>query len=71
MNTFKTKFCKVNNYLRQEVEPRMVEDRRWDAGISVGNFLDLIRQPENHFSQQLRVGLKNICSMALKGEARQ
>lgn len=47
----------------------MVKDRRWDTWIGVSNFLDLIRQPEHHFSQQLGVGFKHISSMSLKAGA--
>lgn len=43
----------------------MVKYRRWDAWIGVGNLLNLIRQPQHHFSQQLRVGFKHISSMSL------
>lgn len=54
-------------YFRQVVEPGMVKDGRRDTWVGVGNLFDLIRQPEHHFSQQLRVGFKHISSMSLKG----
>lgn len=44
----------------------MIKDRRWDTWIGISNLLDLIWQPEHHFSQQLGVGLKHISSMALE-----
>lgn len=52
-------------YFRQIVEPRMVKDRWWDTRVGVSNLLDLIWQPQHHFSQQLRVGLEHVSSMAL------
>lgn len=59
------KLIKSISYFRQIVEPGMVKDRRWDAWIGVSNLLDLIWQPQHHFSQQLRVGFKHISSMSL------
>ena len=44
----------------------MVKDRRRDTWVGVSNLLDLIWQPEHHFSQQLGVGFKHIRSMSLK-----
>lgn len=43
----------------------MVKDRRWNTWVGVGNLLDLIGQPEHHFSQKLGVGFKHISSMSL------
>lgn len=54
------------SHLRQKVEPRMIKDGRWDAGVCVCNLLDLIGKPQYHLCQKLSVGLKNICSMTLK-----
>lgn len=58
-------------YFRQIVEPGMVKDRRWDTWVGVSNLLDLIRQPEHHFSQKLWVGFKHISSMSLREGATQ
>ena len=59
----------VLTYLRQKVEPGVIKDGRWDAGVCVCNLLDLIGQPQYHLCQELSVGLKNICSMTLKARA--
>lgn len=55
----------TTSYFRQVVEPGMVKDRWWDSWVGVSNFLNLIWQPQHHFSQQLRVGFKHISSMSL------
>lgn len=55
-------------YFREIVEPGVVKHRRWNTWVGVSDLLDLIGQPENHFSQKLRVGFKNISSMPLTRE---
>lgn len=60
--------AKVNSlhYLWQEIEPGVIKDWWRDARVGVCNFLDLVRQSEDHFGEELRVRLKHISSMTLK-----
>lgn len=55
------------SYLRQEVEPGVVKDGWWDAGVGVGDLLDLVGQAQHHLRQELGVGLKHVRCMALRG----
>lgn len=62
-NLVKRKFTET--YFREIVEPGMIKHRRWDSWVCVSNLLYLIRQPEDHFSQQLRVSFKHVSSVSL------
>lgn len=53
-------------YLRQKVEPGVIEDGWRDAGVCVCNLLDLVGQAQHHLCEELSVGLKNICSVTLE-----
>lgn len=53
-------------YLRQKVEPGVIEDGWGDAGVCVCNLLDLVGQAQHHLCEELSVGLKNICSVTLE-----
>lgn len=59
---------KVNevHYLWQKIEPGVIKDWRWDARVGVCDFLNLVRQSENHLGEELRVRFKHISSVALR-----
>lgn len=58
-----------HSYLGQKVEPGVIKDGRWDAGVRVRNLLDLIGQAQHHLRQELSVSLKNIGSVTLEARA--
>lgn len=43
----------------------MIEDGGRDAGVGVGDLLDLIGQPQDHLRQQLSVGLEDVGRVTL------
>lgn len=54
------------HYLWQEIEPGVIKDRRWNAWVGICDFLDLVRQSEDHLGEELRVRFKHISSVALR-----